>query len=61
MTKGERKRRRKGQSKGGKRLKVDRSVVVEPEDVPAGSRFKGYADYHVQELVIRTEARSDAV
>lgn len=34
---------------------VDRTEVVKPAQVPPGSRFKGYADYTVQELVIRTE------
>ena len=34
---------------------ISRTEVVKAEGVPEGSRFKGYADFDVQELVIRTE------
>lgn len=40
----------------GERPKVDHTVVVKPEQVPEGSRFKGYADFLVQELVIKAES-----
>jgi len=33
----------------------DRTEKVEAKDVPEGSRFKGYRDFFVQELVIKTE------
>ena len=33
----------------------DRIVKVAAKDVPEGSRFKGYDDFFVQELVIKTE------
>jgi hypothetical protein len=54
----EKKRReRKGLRKGPSLLErqIDRTVVVKAEGVPEGSRFKGYADFVVQELVIKAE------
>jgi cell division protein FtsB len=48
-------RRGKRKRKDGKKRKADRTVVIEAEQVPEGSRFKGYDDYWVQELVIRTQ------
>jgi hypothetical protein len=52
-------------SSGGKRpgsvkrdktqqLRIDKVVVVPADDVPEGSRFKGFENYTVQELVVRT-------
>jgi hypothetical protein len=35
-----------------KRLKIHRRVVIEPEHVPSGSRFRGYHDFDVQDLLI---------
>ena len=57
LTEGEAKRRgaRRGRRQG-KPAKVDRTVVVKATEVPEGSRFKGYNDYVVQELVIQTQA-----
>jgi hypothetical protein len=34
---------------------IDRTEVVKAVGVPEGSRFKGYSDFDVQELVIKTE------
>jgi regulator of replication initiation timing len=49
------KRRGRRKGKGGRKLEADRTVVIEAERVPKGSRFKGYDDYWVQELVIQTQ------
>jgi hypothetical protein len=34
-------------------LKIDQTEIIRPEQVPAGSVFKGYQDYVIQELEIR--------
>ena len=49
------KRRGQRKGKGSRKLEADRTVVIEAEQVPKGSRFKGYDDYWVQELVIQTQ------
>lgn len=36
---------------GPKRIR-HQEVVIHPENLPQGSRFKGYSDYHVEELLI---------
>lgn len=38
-----------------KDLPIDREERVRPDNIPPGSRFKGYRDFHVQELVIKRE------
>src|SRR5215208_6479600 len=48
--------RDRGRGAGGrkaKRLSIDEERVVAAADVPAGSRFKGYQDFLVQDLVLR--------
>lgn len=56
LPKGDRpKREREHHRGGGAERRIDRTVVVKAEGVPEGSRFKGYADYDVQELIIKTE------
>ena len=49
------KRRGQRKGKGGAKLKANRTVVIEAKQIPEGSRFKGYDDYWVQELVIGTQ------
>jgi hypothetical protein len=45
------KKRRRGPKLS--KLTIDEEKVVEARNVPAGSRFKGYQDYVVQDLLIR--------
>jgi hypothetical protein len=42
--------KRPGSNKRRKRLKIHRSVIVPPEDLPTGSRLLGYQDYLVQDI-----------
>ena len=48
-------RRGKRARRPERRRRADRTVVVKAKRVPEGSRFKGYDDYTVQELVIRSQ------
>ena len=34
-------------------LVIDETLVIKPDNLPAGSRFKGYQDYTVQDIVFR--------
>ena len=52
------KKRSKRRSRGRRprpARRIDRTVKVKAVGVPEGSRFKGYSDFDVQELVIKTE------
>jgi hypothetical protein len=48
-------RKRTGRSRRPRQARrIDRTEVVKAQGVPEGSRFKGYSDFDVQELVIKT-------
>jgi len=47
-----RQKRRKAKKKGPRHY--DETKVIKAEDVPEGSRFKGYDDFFVQDLVIKS-------
>lgn len=49
------KRRGRREGKSDQARRIDRTVVVKATDVPKGSRFKGYDDYVVQELLITAQ------
>lgn len=49
----ERNRRRKRRRE--KQRQVDRTEIIKAKGVPAGSRFKGYQDFFVQDLVIQRQ------
>ena len=56
LTKKKKKKRKRGRNRrGGKGLSSDKTVVVKAKDVPEGSEFKEYANWTVQELVIKAE------
>jgi len=52
---GQKKRTKKRAVRGSKndKLVIDETRVLKPDTVPEGSRFKGYEDYVVQDLIVR--------
>jgi Transposase IS66 family len=55
LTERTKKRRQRRKRKQSAVRRADRTVKVEAKGVPEGSRFKGYDDVFVQELLIKTE------
>ena len=37
-----------------KSLKIDETVVIEPENIPVGAKFKGYRDVVIQDIIFKT-------
>jgi hypothetical protein len=50
--KGSRQKPRRRGSKNDK-LAIDESKILKPDNLPEGSKFKGYEDYLVQDLILR--------
>ena len=46
-------KQRPGSQKRKKRPRIHRSVIIQPEAIPSGSRFLGYQDYLIQDLIIQ--------
>jgi hypothetical protein len=50
------KRKKSSQSRQNKKnLPIHQEVCIKPESIPEGSRFKGYQDFTVQELLFKSE------
>lgn len=45
--------KRPGSKKKRKKLKIHKSVTVPPDHIPGNSRFKGYDDFFVQDILIQ--------
>ena len=46
--------KRPGSAKRSKKLEIDEEVVILPKEIPVGAKFKGYAEFIVQDIEIRT-------
>ena len=45
--------RGKGSKKNRQSLKIDETLIIHPENIPPGSRFKGYRDVVIQDLIFK--------
>ena len=46
--------KRKKSRKKRKKLTADRTIIIQPEKIPEGSKFIDYTDYYVQDIVFQT-------
>ena len=45
--------KKKGSRKRKKQLKADKTEIIQPENIPEGSKFIDYTDYYVQDLIFQ--------
>ena len=46
------KKKKRGRGKKNDRLTINETKILQPDNIPEGSVFKGYEDYIVQDLII---------
>ena len=46
-------RKKKGSRKRKKKLDVDKIEIIQPENIPEGSKFIDYTDYYVQDIIFQ--------
>ena len=54
QSKSSRKKGKRKKNKKNKRVKVDKEIKLNPDNLPAGSQFKEYKDFLVQDIIFTT-------